>query len=59
MLEPSFETRARLYLKPQFMEVNKMIALLIVDTMLSITYLSLQIVQVIEGHYANMQDKLV
>ena len=36
------------------MEVNKMIALLLVDTVLSITYISLQIVQVFEGHYVNM-----
>lgn len=59
MLEPSFETRARLYLKPQFMEVSKMVTLLIIDTILSITYISLQIVQIFEGHYVNMQDKLV
>mmetsp|Transcript_12839 Transcript_12839/g.15250 ORF Transcript_12839/g.15250 Transcript_12839/m.15250 type:complete len:102 (+) Transcript_12839:292-597(+) len=59
MYAPDFVTRMRLYLKPQEGSLTIMFALLVTDTLLSITYICAQFAYVIEGCYADAQDKVV
>lgn len=59
LLNPSFITRCRLYLKPGDGSLPLQISLLLVDTTLAITYVVLQFFYVIDGNYEDEQDKLL
>ena len=49
----------RLYLKPKDGSLSLMLILLMVDTVLAITYIIAQFAYVLEGKYEDEQDKLV
>lgn len=51
--KPNFETRMRLYLKPQDDSIIIMFTLLIADTVLSITYICAQFAYVVDGNYTD------
>jgi len=55
----AFHTRMNLYLKPKNGSLSLMLILLMVDTILSITYITAQFAYVLEGNYEDEQDKLV
>ena len=53
IVNPDFQTRMRLYLKPRDSGICKMLLALIIDTMLAISYICAQCAYVIEGHYVD------
>ena len=59
IVHPAFTTRIKLYLKPKDASVSTMMFLLILDTVLALSYIWAQFAYVIDGSYEEEQDKVV